>query len=175
VRCGGVAFAADADVAKKQAEIQKAAKAALERFYKADPKLKAQVDQSPGYAVVTSFGISFISVGPAAMASPTTVRPARTPISAWRKASAGVQVGAAQTDTLMIFKTPAALAKFIDKGWEFGGAAVRKRRPAARPSVQAGGGENTIADANYYTLTKNGLQVGGAFAGTKFWKNKDLN
>src|SRR6185503_16792341 len=59
----GVAFAADADVAKKQAEIQKAAKAALERFYKADPKLKAQVDQSPGYAVVTSFGISFILGG----------------------------------------------------------------------------------------------------------------
>jgi lipid-binding SYLF domain-containing protein len=32
-----------------------------------------------------------------------------------------------------------------------------------------------IADAQYYTLTKNGLQAGVAVAGTKYWKDKDLN
>ena len=30
-------------------------------------------------------------------------------------------------------------------------------------------------DALYYTLTKNGLEIGAAVAGTKFWKEKSLN
>ena len=34
---------------------------------------------------------------------------------------------------------------------------------------------HTIADASYYTLTKNGLQAGVAVAGTKYWKDKELN
>ena len=46
---------------------------------------------------------------------------------------------------------------------------------AAGKSVGAAGGENVIADASYYTLTKNGLQAGVAVAGTKFWKDKELN
>ena len=33
----------------------------------------------------------------------------------------------------------------------------------------------TTTDALYYTLTKNGLQVGMGVAGTKIWKDKELN
>jgi len=36
-------------------------------------------------------------------------------------------------------------------------------------------GGGVVGDALYYTLTKNGLQGGGAAAGTKFWKDSDLN
>ena len=32
-----------------------------------------------------------------------------------------------------------------------------------------------LPEAHYYTLTKNGLQAGVALAGTKFWKDKELN
>jgi len=32
-----------------------------------------------------------------------------------------------------------------------------------------------ISGASYYTLIKNGLQAGVAVAGTKFWKDHDLN
>jgi cytochrome c556 len=75
---------AQPEQAKKQAEIKKVAQSSLERFYKAEPKLKGEVAKAPGYAVFTN-------------------------------------------------------------------------------------------DALYYTLTKNGLQAGGAVAGTKYWKDKELN
>ena len=59
----GTALGADAEKNKKQAEIRKVTHATLERFYKANPKLKAEVDQSPGYGVFTTFGLSFIIGG----------------------------------------------------------------------------------------------------------------
>ncbi len=63
---------------------------------------------------------------------------------------------------------------FINKGWEFGGAGGATAGAAGK-TAGTQGGEQVINDALYYTLTKNGLQAGGAVDGTKFWKDKELN
>ena len=87
---------------------------------------------------------------------------------------AGLQIGAAQNETLIIFKSQKAMEQFVNSGWEFGGGGTAQAGVAGN-QAGAGGGENIIADASYYTLTKNGLEAGGALAGTKFWKDKELN
>lgn len=172
----GTAFAADADKATKQAEIRKVAQATLERFYKANPKLKADVDKSPGYAVFTTYGLSFIVGGAGGSGLALDRKTGKNTYMSMAQASVGPQIGVAQTETLIIFKSPAALAQFVDKGWEFGGGGGVQAGAAGKSVGAPGaGGENVIADALYYTLTKNGLQAGGAVAGTKFWQNKDLN
>jgi hypothetical protein len=55
-----------------------------------------------------------------------------------------------------------------------GGGAVAQAG-AKGESVGPAAGEDVIADARYYTLTKNGLQAGVAAAGTKYWKSSHLN
>ena len=172
----GSAIAADADKAKKQAEIRKAAQATLSRFYKANPKLKSEVDKSPGYGVFTTYGLSFIVGGAGGSGVAYDRKAGRYSYMNMAQASVGAQISAAQTDTLIIFKSPGALAQFINKGWEFGGGGgVEAAAGGKTVGLPGGGGENVIADALYYTLTKNGLQAGGAVAGTKFWKDNDLN
>ena len=173
----GGALGAEADKTKKQAEIRKAAQASLERFYKARPELKAEVDKSPGYAVFTSFGLSFIVGGAGGHGAVRNNKTGAVTYMNMAQASAGLQVGASQSETLIIFKSPKSLAQFVDKGWEFGGGGGFEAGAAGKSlaAPHASGGENVIADAFYYTLTKNGLTAGGAFAGTKFWKDKDLN
>lgn len=172
----GGAFAAEGAKADKQAEIRKAAQATLERFYKENPKLKADVGNAPGYAVFTTYGLSFIIGGAGGHGTAVDRKTGRTNYMNMAQASVGAQIGAAQTDTLIIFKSPAALTQFVDKGWEFGGGgAVQAGAAGKTVGAPGAGGENVIADAVYYTLTKNGLQAGGAVAGTKFWKDKDLN
>ena len=172
----GTALGAEADKAKKQAEIRKATQASLDRFYKARPELKSQVDKSPGYAVFTSFGISFIVGGAGGHGLASNRKTGGNTYMNMAQASAGVQVSAAQTETLIVFKSPQALAQFVDKGWEFGGGgAVEAGAGGKTVGAPGAGGENVIADALYYTLTKNGIQAGGALAGTKFWTDKDLN
>src|SRR5215470_12177895 len=49
--------------AKKQAELRKVTQTSLQKFYKADPKLKDAVAQAPGYAVFTTYGLSFLIGG----------------------------------------------------------------------------------------------------------------
>jgi len=170
----GGALAADADKAKKQAELQKAAQASLDRFYKAKPELKGQVAKAPGYAVFTTFGISFLVGGAGGSGVAHDNATKKVTYMSMAQASAGLQVGANQGETLIIFKSKEGLAKFIDKGWEYSGG-VTAEAGAADKSVGGGKGSASIPEADYFTLTKNGLQVGGAAQGTKFWKDGDLN
>jgi lipid-binding SYLF domain-containing protein len=167
----GAAIAADK--ASQQAEVRKATGAALEKFYKAKPELRKQVADSPGYAIFTSFGVSFVfgGAGGSGLAHDNATK--QDTFMSMAQASAGVQAGIAQNDVLIVFKTAKALQNFIENGWEVGaGAAVSGG--AGGKTAGGGGGEEFVNDALYYTLTKRGLEVGGAVAGTKFWKNKDL-
>lgn len=160
--------------ANKQTEIRNATQQALQKFYKAEPKLQSDVSSAPGYAVFTTYGLSFIVGGAGGSGLVHNNRTNTDTFMDMAQASAGLQAGAAQTDVLIIFNTPQAMQTFIDKGWDAGAGGVAQAG-AKGESHGPGTGENVIADARYYTLTPNGLQAGIAAAGTKYWKDKNLN
>ena len=169
----GGALAAE-DKAAKQAEVQKKTQAALERFYKAKPELKDAAAKAPGYGIFTTYGFSFV-IGGAGGAG--IVHDNKTKHDTYMNvggASAGLQLGASQTEVLIVFKTAAAMNNFVTKGWTAGGSATAS---AGAGSATAGGGkgETEMGDAAVYTMTKNGLEVGLAAGASKFWKDKDLN
>jgi lipid-binding SYLF domain-containing protein len=165
---------AEADKAAKQAEIRKATQVALEKFYKAKPALKADVAKAPGYGVFTTYGLSFVIGGAGGSGIVHDAATKQDTFMGMAQASAGLQAGVAENETLIIFESAKALAEFVDKGWEFGGGGAVSAGVAGK-SAGAGSGQSAISGATTYTLTKNGLQAGGALAGAKFWKEKDLN
>jgi lipid-binding SYLF domain-containing protein len=165
---------AQTEKAKKQAEIRKVAQSSLERFYKAEPKLKAEVGKAPGYAVFTSYGFSFLLGGSGGKGLVHNAKTKQDTFMDMAQVSAGLQIGGGEYETLIIFKTAKAMEDFIAKGWEFAGGGGAGAGAAGK-TVGGQAGEQVINDALYYTLTKNGLQAGGAVAGTKFWKDKELN
>jgi len=170
---GGSAIA-EPTKAEKRAEVNKVSKATLEDFYKADPKLRGQIAKAPGYTTFTTYGISFLIGGAGGKGVAHDRKSGKETFMDMAQASAGVQIGASQSKILIVFENEKALKHFVDNGWEFGagggaGAGVKGK------GASGGGGQNLIANAVYYTLTPNGLTFGGAVAGTKFWKDKDLN
>ena len=160
--------------ANKQTNIRQGTQATLEKFYRADPNLRAEVAQAPGYAVFTTYGASLVVGGAGGKGIAHDNKTNKDIFMEMGQASAGLQAGIAQSEVLIVFESPEAFQKFVDKGWEFG-AGGTAQAGAGGKSVGPGGGENMIADARYYMLTPNGLQAGVAVAGTKFWKDKELN
>ena len=168
----GSAFAQDK--AAKQAEISKATTAALGKFYAAKPELKAAVANAPGYAVFTTYGFSFIFGGAGGKGLVHDNKTKKNTYMEMASGSVGAQIGAAENDVLMIFKNVATMNEFIDKGWTAEGGATAAAGAGGK-SVGGGTGANPMNNADTYTLTKTGLEAGIAIAGSKYWKDKDLN
>ena len=168
------AIADTSDKAKKQAEIRGKANSSLDAFYKADPKLKAEVAKAAGYGVFGAYGLSFVVGGAGGSGVVHDNKTKKETFMGMAQASAGLQIGASETNYLFVFHDAAAMHKFIDSGWE-AGASASAGAGAGDKTVEAGAGAGTFTGGKVYTLTKTGLQAGGAVAGTKFWKDKDLN
>ena len=168
----GSTLAADA---KKQAEVQKATQAALARFYEKKPSIKDEVSAAPGYAVFTSYGLSFVIGGSGGTGLAHDAQNNKDTYMHMARASAGPHVGVGKTESLIIFKNRKALDNFVSKGWEFGGGGAAAAGAGSKGTAGGGAGEEFISDAQYYTLTNKGVELGGLVAGTKFWKDKDLN
>jgi len=170
---GGSALA-ESTKAEKQAEVRKVSQTTLTDFYKAAPKLKGDVAKAPGYATFTTYGLSFLLGGAGGKGLVHDNKTGKVTYMDMAQASAGVQVGASETRTLIVFKSAEAMQKFVDQGWEFGGGGGASAGYKGK-DAGSGAGQNLIAEAEFYTLTPNGFQAGGAVAGTKVWKDKDLN
>lgn len=167
---------AQADKAAQQAEVKTKAMQALEDFYKADPKLKDAVAKAPGFAVFTTYGLSFGLGGAGGKGVARDSKAGKDVYMSIAQASAGLQIGASDTRYLFVFNDPKALATFIDKGWDASAtAAAGVGGGDASTPANAKAGAGSLTGGRMYALTKTGLQVGAAVSGLKAWKDKDLN
>jgi lipid-binding SYLF domain-containing protein len=162
------------DKGAKQTEIKAKATQALEDFYKADPKLKDEVAKAPGYAVFTTYGLSFGLGGAGGKGVAHDNKSGKDVFMNIAGASAGVQLGASNTRYLFVFNDPQALATFIDKGWD-ATAAAAAGAGAGGSAANVGAGAGNLTGGRHYALTKAGLQAGAAVGGVKAWKDSDLN
>ncbi len=167
----GMTSAIAADKAK-QDEVLKAAQTSLNDFYKADPKVKGEVEKAPGYAVFTTYGLSFLIGGAGGKGVVHDNATKKNTFMDMALASAGLQIGAAETRYLFIFKDAAQMQQFVNKGWE---ASANVAAGAGTGKESGGGSAGAFSGGKFYQLTKTGLEVGVAAQGTKVWKDKELN
>ena len=169
-----VAPAFAADKAAQQAEVKAKAMQALEDFYKADGKIKDEVAKAPGYAVFTTYGLSFGIGGAGGKGVAHDNKTKKDVFMNIAQASAGLQIGASDTRYLFVFNDAKSLASFIEKGWD-ASAGAAAGAGAGGSAATAGAGAGAFTGGKEYVLTKKGLQVGAAVSGQKAWKDDDLN
>jgi lipid-binding SYLF domain-containing protein len=170
---GGGALANDK--AKKQAEVREKAQKTLNDFYSANADLKGEVEKAAGYAVFTTYGLSFVIGGAGGSGLAHDNKTKKDTFMSLAQASAGVQIGASDTRYLFVFSDGKALQQFIDKGWTAGGQAGAGAGVGGEKTANVAAGAGEFNGGKMYMLTKAGFQAGGAAEGTKVWKEKKLN
>jgi len=169
----GSAFAQDK--AAKQAEVLKAADATLQKFFAKKPELKAAVAKAPGYAVFTTYGVSFLVGGSGGTGVVHDNKTKKNVFMKMGAGSVGFQIGAAESDILIIFHTAARMNDFANNGWTFGGGAQAGAGGGGK-SVGGGSSGGVMGDVDTFTLTKTGLTADLLSIGSaKVWKDEELN
>lgn len=163
-----------ADPAVQKAELRKMCDEALAALYTAKPAAKAEVQKAAGYGCFSSFGISFFvgGAGGRGLVHDNTTK--KTTFMNMGQASGGLDFGVKDYREILIFRDKVTLAKFVDKGWEFGGGATAAAAAGGK-GAKAEAAEVTSSPIVVYPMTKTGLQAGIAAGARKYWKDEDLN
>lgn len=170
----GLAIAKDSPDQQRE-KTRKMAASTLTDLYKLQPASKAAIQRSAGYAVFSNVGTNLLVLSTArgagiAVDSKTRKETFMKMISA----GAGLGIGVKDYRVIFVFETSAALARFLDSGWDASGQADAAAK--VKESGAAYSGAASVADGVWvYEITKNGLALQLTLQGTKYSKDKDLN
>lgn len=165
---------AKADRDQARAALRQMRKDTLADLYQEEPKARVSIRGAAGYAVFESAGAHVLFVG--GSGGRGIVRDNLTGKDTFMRMGAvraGLGIGFEDVRTVLVFKKRATLQEFLEQGWTFGGETAA----VAAAEGKGGGGREieTKAGIGVYQLTKTGLVARGALAGTKYWKDEELN
>lgn len=162
-------------IAEKQQKIVDMEKETLDRLYKEAPETKEKITNSVGYGTFSNANVNLIFAS-AGGGYGSVVENATGKRTYMKMGLGGLGLGLGVKDyrVVMIFKNKATLDKFIESGWDVGAHA-----DAAAKSGESGGemsGEGDISSGvEVFSMTESGLALQATIAGTKYWKDKELN
>ena len=146
----------------------------LAKFYAERPDMKDRLKKVPGYGVFSNIGtnVIFVTTG----SGFGVVRDNATGKDTYMKmAAGGVGLGLGVKDfrAVFVFNEAETMNKFVYSGWVFGADA-----DAAAKSGEKGGeasGAGAIGAIEVYQITEAGISLQASVAGTKYWKDDELN
>ena len=162
-------------VAQRQNIIRDMESDTLQKLYQQDTATEKKIKKAAGYGVFANGNVHIILVS-AGGGYGVVVDNSTGQRTYMKMALGGVGLGLGVKDyrQVLVFNSKETLNKFVESGWEFGGHA-----DAAAKAGESGGelsGEGAVgSDIEAYSMTESGLALQATAAGTKYWKDKDLN
>lgn len=159
--------------AEKRAYIDNMKNQALAELYKEKPDTKTQMSKMAGHAVFSSINTNLFLLS---TASGYGVAESGGDKIYMKMYSAGVGPGLGVKDyrVVFMFRNKQTYNKFVQEGWEFGGhadAAAKSGEKGGEAGVQG----SVDSDIVIYTMTEAGIALQATVAGTKYWKDDELN
>ena len=159
---------------EKRASVQQMAQDTLTEAYRLNPGLQGKVKRAAGYGVFSnrSSKILLMSSGNG-YGLVRDNRAGRDTYMRMAEVGAGLGFGIKDFRALFVFRDDQTLRQFVDSGWDFGGdvgAAAKTRTQGGQ--VSAGASAQGI---EIYQFTDRGLELAVTVAGTKYWRDEELN
>jgi len=161
--------------AEKQAAIRKEAQATLTKLYDLHPGAKSAIENSAGYAEFDNFAMHLLLLSTGhGKGIAVDNRSKKETFMKMISAGTGLGIGAKDFRLVFVFETPQALDRFVNSGWD----ADANAEAIAKTNSKGGTYEGAISASPgvwVYQLTEKGLSLDATLAGTKYYKDDDLN
>ncbi len=191
-----------ATVPDRRASVREMREDTLTAFFAAEPSLRERLREARAYAVFSNrdLQVFFLGAGQGYGLAHDKVS-GRDTFMRMAQLETGFGLGIADFRVLFLFFDDVSFGTFVEKGWRFGvsgeasaiaggdtGATAGARGELTGGAVTAGGagkvgrgyGATGVAASvgqgvEVYQLTENGLALRATLAGTRYWKDGELN
>jgi lipid-binding SYLF domain-containing protein len=174
---GGCMGAKGETLSEKQTYVLDMRDTVLQELYEEAPEARGKVQNAAGYGVFTNVGSKILVL--ATGSGFGVVHDNATGRDTYMKmieVGGGIGMGIKKYKAVFIFNDGSAMRRFVDSGWEFGGdadATAQSGDSGAGVGAQATSGQ--LDGLEIYTLTEAGVALSATVAGTKYYRDDDLN
>jgi len=171
-------FGAKGDsVEEKRAAVRKERDGILAKLYAAKPEAKEKIEKAAGYGAFNNKNMNLFLLSTGHGYGMVVDKNGKETFMAMGSLGGGLGFGGKDLSVVFIFKNADVMKKFVDSGWQFGGEAdatakAGDKGAAASKEAAADTGANVF---EIYQMTDTGVALQATVAGTKYWKDKDLN
>jgi lipid-binding SYLF domain-containing protein len=147
----------------------------LSQLYRQRPTAQGVVSNASGYAVFSNVNalVFFLGGGGGYGVAVNNSSGEKTYMQ-MAQIEVGLGLGVQDVRVIFVFHSAQAFYNFVSRGWEFGGQADVAAK--ARDKGAAATGEISIdAETTIYTMSESGLMAKINLAGTKYWRDANLN
>ena len=172
-------FSAKGDNAEeKRAKVRQDRDEILAKLYKTNPEAKAKIEKAAGYGTFNNknMNLFLLSTGHG-YGMVVDNKTKQETFMAMGSLGGGLGLGAKDLSVVFIFKNPDVMKTFVESGWQFGGEAdaTAKAGNTGAATAKEGAADTGGHLFEIYQMTDTGVALQATVAGTKYWKDKDLN
>ncbi len=171
-------FSAKGDNAEqKRDNVRKQRDEILAKLYASYPDAKAKIQKGAGYGTFNNKNMNLFLLSTGHGYGMVVDKAGKETFMAMGSLGGGLGLGAKDLSVVFIFKNADVMKKFIESGWQFGGEADATAKAGdTGGAVAKEGAADTGANLfEIYQMTDTGVALQATVAGTKYWKDKDLN
>jgi lipid-binding SYLF domain-containing protein len=160
---------------ERRADARDTAQRTLDRLYQLQPRAKAAIDKSAGYAVFSNFGMKLLMAGGGTgQGLAVDRRSGKETFMKMVEVQAGLGFGVKKFQLVWIFETPQALDNFVRSGWEIG-AQTTAAAQLNQQGAFASGAMSVSPGIWLYQIAGDGLALELTAKGTKYYRDDTLN
>ena len=162
---------------EKRAVVRKDRDEILAKLYAAHPDAKERIQKAAGYGTFNNKNLNLFLLSSGRGYGMVVDKSGKETFMSMGSLGGGVGLGAKDLSVVFIFKNADVIKKFVDSGWQFGGEADATAKAGEKGGgVAKEGAVDTGANLfEIYQMTDTGVALQATVAGTKYWKDKDLN
>jgi lipid-binding SYLF domain-containing protein len=166
------------DAEEKRGKVRQLRDEILAKLYAERPEAKDKIKKAAGYGAFNNknMNLFLLSTGHG-YGLVVDNKTSKETFMAMGSLGGGVGMGYKDLSVVFIFKNADVMKKFVESGWQFGGeadATAKAGDKGAAASKEAAA--DTAANVfEVYQMTDTGVALQATVAGTKYWKDKDLN